>query len=500
MLSRDSQVIIVGGGVFGLSTALWLARDGYKNITIYDRCAFDTNFYDPSGGCDGASADINKVFRMAYADKVEYQKLAIEARNIWLEWTERIKTSLPSELPDGLTPEDKLLHVCGSYFLAEGTKLPAYYSDSLATMEKTAPEFRKMQFLKAGKDNAAEEARLGKFGSKWLEKYHVIDKINNGNTTGFIDIQAGITVADKACVFARFLCEQAGVKFVLGERQGKVAHLIIENTTTTQKIAKGIKTCDGISHFGDLIIVAAGSWTASIIPEAHKTVEATAGTVMFIDIPKERQDLYYQGGGFPISKQGRLKFGFRGRKFTNYQDHPTQPDLRISTPRTKYTNNPIDTVPLYGLSRMKKVILQGFPELAEFGFTDSRLCWYTDSPDNDFVIDYVPNYSGSLFICTGGSHTSGHGFKFLPILGRHVKNQLERVPDQFTAAWQWRVAEQGKPNNGILEGERGHREMSRVKMADTLTGLGNDFKMTDLAAVAEDVKTATNISSQASRL
>lgn len=71
MLSRDSQVIIVGGGVFGLSTALWLARDGYKNITIYDRCAFDTNFYDPSGGCDGASADINKVFRMAYADKVE---------------------------------------------------------------------------------------------------------------------------------------------------------------------------------------------------------------------------------------------------------------------------------------------------------------------------------------------------------------------------------------------------------------------------------------------
>jgi sarcosine oxidase/L-pipecolate oxidase len=73
---------------------------------------------------------------------------------------------------------------------------------------------------------------------------------------------------------------------------------------------------------------------------------------MFIDIPKHRQDLwkkfhpdnypvwsyrrgegeesvllpfhprrcadphasYYQGGGFPISKEGRLKFGFRGRK------------------------------------------------------------------------------------------------------------------------------------------------------------------------------------------
>ncbi len=72
MVSQDSSIIIVGGGVFGLSTALWLARDGYKNITIFDRCAFDKNFYNPQDGCDGASADINKVFRMAYGEKLKY--------------------------------------------------------------------------------------------------------------------------------------------------------------------------------------------------------------------------------------------------------------------------------------------------------------------------------------------------------------------------------------------------------------------------------------------
>ena len=72
MLSQESKIIVVGGGVFGLSTSLWLARAGYKNITVFDRCPFDKNFYNPSDGCDGASADINKVFRMAYADKVEY--------------------------------------------------------------------------------------------------------------------------------------------------------------------------------------------------------------------------------------------------------------------------------------------------------------------------------------------------------------------------------------------------------------------------------------------
>lgn len=74
MVSPESKIIIVGGGVFGLSTAMWLARSGYKDVTIFDRCAFDKNFYDPLNGCDGASADINKVFRMAYGDKLGYVK------------------------------------------------------------------------------------------------------------------------------------------------------------------------------------------------------------------------------------------------------------------------------------------------------------------------------------------------------------------------------------------------------------------------------------------
>lgn len=62
-------MIIVGSGVFGLSTALWLARGGYKNVTVFDRCDFEKNHYNPSDGCDGASADINKIFRATYGRK-----------------------------------------------------------------------------------------------------------------------------------------------------------------------------------------------------------------------------------------------------------------------------------------------------------------------------------------------------------------------------------------------------------------------------------------------
>ena len=145
MLSHDSKIVIVGGGVFGLSTALWLARDGYDNITIFDRCPLDESNYNPFAGCDGASADINKTFRTGYGKQLEYEKtitlrhkrlmqrdsryqaLAIEARDTWLSWNREIKESSQAELPYGLTPEDKVLDLCGNIFLAEGPTLREFY-------------------------------------------------------------------------------------------------------------------------------------------------------------------------------------------------------------------------------------------------------------------------------------------------------------------------------------------------------------------------------------
>lgn len=72
MLSHDSKTLIVGAGAFGLSTALWLARAEYTNITIFDRCAVNESAYNPSNACDGASADINKIFGTALGNDEGY--------------------------------------------------------------------------------------------------------------------------------------------------------------------------------------------------------------------------------------------------------------------------------------------------------------------------------------------------------------------------------------------------------------------------------------------
>lgn len=79
---------------------------------------------------------------------VSSQDLALEARDIWLEWNRAIKESNTANLPKPLTPEDELLKICGVYHLADGPKMIPRYVDNLKAMEETAPSFRDLQFLK----------------------------------------------------------------------------------------------------------------------------------------------------------------------------------------------------------------------------------------------------------------------------------------------------------------------------------------------------------------
>lgn len=89
---------------------------------------------------------------------------------------------------------------------------------------------------------------------------------------------------------------------------------------------------------------------------------------------------------------------------------------------------------------------------------NTRLCWYTDSYDNQFVIDFVPGKKG-LMVATGGS---GHGFKFLPNLGEHVVDRIEGRQNQYIGRWDWRtLGENAKPFNSLMEGAESERSLER---------------------------------------
>ncbi|KAK4687540.1 hypothetical protein P7C73_g2584, partial [Tremellales sp. Uapishka_1] len=482
MTSTESKVAIIGAGVFGLSTALHLARKGYKDVTVFDYQPYDVNVYNPSEGCDGASSDVNKIYRCSYGHETEYQDLAFSGRPIWLEWNKAIAACPSDQLPKGITPETKLFVECGFMRISNGSVLSDYDSECLDYLEQAG--LRHHQHVTK---NADDQARLlqkeaDNPESNWQTKSKAFEHFEGGIHDGFLDTSAGVTYADK------------------------LDELIIESGGEDQ-VVKGLRTLDGKEHFADVVIVACGGWTPSVIPEVAGILETTAGSVVTVTLPEDRQDLWDRfspdnfpvwayglsghvsaeyGGfyGFPRTPEGKIKIGYRGRKWTNYQTHP-KTGKRLSVPKTKYTTDRAVNLPKKSINFIKSVVGELLPELKGVGITDTRMCWYTDSLDNSFVIDYVPGYNESLFVCSGGS---GHGFKFLPVLGQHVANALEKRTDQFTALWKWRQPIPGTFTNGLDEGEMSGRNLAVLEMAEEKDWLWADSGAVKVGEKEQDLK------------
>ncbi|KAI0097060.1 FAD dependent oxidoreductase [Hypoxylon sp. NC0597] len=475
-INSSSQIIVVGSGVFGISTALWLARSGYKDVTVLDMQDTATTAYDPLAGVDSASADLNKIIRFSYGDEIEYQRLATEAARMWDEWNREIAQAPADELPERLRNGDrKLWWNAGLLRMSSEPELGDFEIATLENMEREG--IREFQFRT---DDDTDIARAKERG--WAHKLDPCHRQERfGTHKAVLDSTAGFVYAYKSCAWTQHLARKAGVKFVLDPVRGKVVDI------TNKDGRPVVHTADGIEHSADLVIVAGGGWTTSLVPEVQGLLETTAGSVANVQIPKDRLDLWekfapenqpviswgsHQGKevySLPRDENGVFKIGWRKTKWTNFKDIRGK---RISVPKTAHVTEEKETrIPIEALNGIKEYITINFPELVPLGISSTRLCWYTDSIDNSFLVDFVPGRPG-VAVCSGGS---GHGFKFLPILGREVVKILEGKGSEtvYGQMWRWRSSSEPK-RNGLEEGEQGPRVLSKQTMASE-----SDLKFTN---------------------
>ena len=159
--------------------------------------------------------------------------------------------------------------------------------------------------------------------------------------------------------------------------------------------------------------------------------------------------------GLPRTPEGVVKVAFRGAKWTNYTYDGEDSGRKLSYPKTD-----VEEIPEEAMRTIRTFCEENLPDLLEIELERGRLCWYSDSVDNSFLMDYVPN-TENLIVVNGGS---GHGFKFLPVLGEHVADVLERRDTEYTRLFKWRDVPEGG-RNGLEEGPQGWRTLDKQKMA-----------------------------------
>ncbi|GAB7354658.1 hypothetical protein MBLNU459_g5087t2 [Dothideomycetes sp. NU459] len=459
---KCDPIIIVGAGVFGLTTALHLARRGYNNVHIFDKQPYHENGYLFSEGCDAASADENKILRASYGSGKLYQDLAFEAMEHWGSWNNQIGSA--TDLPPSLSNSDKLWENCG--FLRIGNTFDQHEVET----QNNFPSRIKHTQYRITDPQRVHDASKAAIPRQKLDPF---DRQARGlQTDGVLDMTAGFVLASKACSFALYLCRKAGVHFHLGSGAGEFRSYITRGDTVV-----GITTVDDVPHSARLVIVAAGGWTPSLVPQVDHLLEATAGSIVMFQLPKHRADLWdkydpknfpvwswkmdaYRPGtstgglyGLPRTPDGIVKFGFRGAKWTNYTWENAETGKSVSYPKTD-----LEQVPEKALDAVRMFCEENAQDLLGLEMHRSRLCWYTDSVNNSFLIDRVPGVPG-LMVASGGS---GHGFKFLPVLGKHVVDVMEGTSTEYTKLFSWRNVPESA--NGLEDGPSGWRTLDKQNL------------------------------------
>ncbi|KAK5049935.1 hypothetical protein LTR84_004054 [Exophiala bonariae] len=458
-LEKSDPIVIVGAGAFGLSTSLHLALRGYKNVTVFDKHDYEISKYDYRSGADSASSDLNKIIRSAYGSQTEYQDLSKEAIEWWNAWNEEIRSG--KDLPPGLHPEDNVYINNGTLAFTDKDELPSFELETVRNMEAAGLGGTQLITMNPDHVEVAKRRGLG-YG---IDPFRCEER-KKGNV-GVLDTTGGVVVADKACRFVLHKAQTLGVKFVLDAKAGAFESYSYDSAG---KVI-GVKTKDGRKHLAKKVVVACGGWTPTLVPQLDGLCETTAGSVIMLKIPHdsplfdrfapERFPSWMwklwdgaDGGlyGFPRDDKGWMKIGYRGRKYTNPQ---TQPDGTVrSVPVTRYTpEKKVTQIPQSAMKVFKHFLAEYLPELAENGIDIelTRLCWYTDSFDNHYVVDDVPGQD-VVMVATGGS---GHAFKYLPNIGKWIVDIMEGVEMERTLVkrWQWRALEAGvKPFNILMEG------------------------------------------------
>ncbi|KAH8702252.1 FAD dependent oxidoreductase [Talaromyces proteolyticus] len=390
-LSKNSRIIIVGGGTWGCSTALHLTRRAYKNVTVFDPF--------PVPSAISAGNDINKVLEAGDDEAVVAEILLAAATQGWNKdpiftpYFHNVGYILAASSPQAIqnVQDREIRHHAGNFF------------------ELSTPEgFRK---------SMPPGVLTGDFAGwkGWHQRSEV-----------------GWVHARKAMVAAAREAARLGATFVCGNARGQVKELIYANDGDVH----GVKTADGLEHFADRVIIAAGAQAPSLV-DFENQLRPTAWTVAHIRMSPDEARLYknipvifHSEKGFfiePDEDKLELKICDEHPGYCNWVLQDDALPRSIPVPRNQ--------IPASSARRIREFLRETAPQLADRPFSHTATMWCADTPNRAFLITAHPRHP-SLILAAGDS---GHGFTHLPSIGGFVSDLLEgNLDSRIAKSWRWR--------------------------------------------------------------
>lgn len=358
MTSIHARNVIIGAGAMGLAAAYQLTRRG-ESVLLLEQ--FASPFHDA-----GSSHSRARITRHSY-DDVRYARLMVPSFAAWRALEADAGTTL--------------------YFRTGGASLAPPGVDYVA---QVASSLEAVGVPHARMTGGAFRERHPRFALP--RDYQVVFEPD----AGIIAAQAALTA------FFSLAAQQGGERFQF-RPQARVARIDLEGDRPV--IVAGPERITA-----DRVIVSSGAWVAQLLPALPLALAPTLQKVFYFR-PKPSDD--YTVGALPVfifkggshewdAFYGLPSFGGLGVKVARHGGPRIDPDHVDRTIR----DDDRETVRAW--------LRIHLPGLAEAPIDTEETCLYTMSPDENFVVDFLPGRTDVIV----ASPCSGHGFKFSCLVGR----------------------------------------------------------------------------------
>jgi glycine/D-amino acid oxidase-like deaminating enzyme len=333
------HVLVIGGGIFGVTSALALRGRGC-DVTLVDP--------GPLPHPLAESTDISKLVRSDYGADEDYTALAERAVDGWRRW-------------NAAWPVPRF-HDTGVAFLTCGAMQPGSFEhDSFTLLARRGHRVERL-------DAAAIAARFPAYRP-------------GAYTDGYFHREAGW--AEAGAVVAHLIAEAVA------------AGVIVAGDTTIHRIVEHAALTGSGRIAADAIVVCAGAWTPLLVPELAGELRAVGQPVFHLR-PADRAafgQLRFPVFGADIARTGYYGFPIQHDGIVKIANHGAGISLRPDAPRQVAPDQE---------SALRDFLRGALPALADAAIASRRLCVYCDTRDADFWIARHPRRPG-LTVATGGS-------------------------------------------------------------------------------------------------
>ncbi|KAJ5161708.1 sarcosine oxidase [Penicillium capsulatum] len=405
--SRANTTVIVvgGGGTMGSSTALHLIRAGYtpSKITVLDTYPIPSE--------QSAGFDLNKIMSIRLRNKPDLQ-LSLEALDAWKN-DELFKP---------------FFHNVGMIDCSSSEEGIANLRRKHQSLVDAGLGLEKTNILLENEDEILK--RLPHFTRDQVQGWK-----------GLFCGEGGWLAAAKAINAIGQLLKSQGVKVGIDGAGTFKCPLFTADGGT----CNGVETIDGTRYYADKVVLATGAWTPTLLDLEDQCV-SKAWVFAHIQLTPQEAAEYQNkpvvydgeyGFFFEPNENGIIKVCDEFPGFSRFKEHRpygAASSKLISVPRS-HAKHPTDTYPDASEVTTKKAIARFMPRFKNKELINRTMCWCTDTADANLLICEHPKWK-NLILATGDS---GHSFKLLPIIGKHVVELLEgSLSGELAHAWRWR--------------------------------------------------------------